>query len=269
MTLKNIFKFFMLAVCLIVNMVFLPISKTQYYCDTQYFEQGSGNYTYHNEIIDFDTDEVTDYHLERLCPLYSNITQLNSCAPMAGCIVMGYYDYEFENLIPDFTACYYYNNTFRYRPQTAKVITVKEELYTLMGTNSINPGTSVSQFKKGMTAYVNSKDLSIQYNRCYTIQNMINYFEQSQPIVLFLNSYDYYDASGMSRSENQLCLYGKTSTNGHVVVAYGYKQYKFYTNNVLTRTENFLVISFGDSSTGFLSVNSLRCIDEAYAIKIS
>ena len=110
--------------------------------------------------------------------------------------------------------------------------------------------------------------MNFQYNRCNSINDMNNYFQLQQPIVLFLNSYDYYDEAGMSRTDNQLCLYGKISANGHVVVAYGYKQYKFYTNNVLTRTENFLVIAFGDGSSGFLSVNSLNCIDEAYAVKI-
>ena len=41
---------------------------------------------------------------------------------------------------------------------------------------------------------------------------------------------------------------------GHVVVAYGFKKYKFYKNNSLFRTDNYLVVCMGDGTEGYLSI---------------
>lgn len=248
----------------------LAIPQDSFYCDTTYFDSGSSGETY-EVVINYDNYDMFDVHLEKLCPIYRNLTQLNSCAPLAGSIVIGYYDDEFNNLIPDYESGYTYNGKFYFRPQNDTVIAMKEYLYELMGTNSINPGTSVSQFKNGLTKYVNQQGYSISYSSCggsFNIETAKSYISQQKPIVLFLNSYEYYVDAGISQDSTHMSLLGRRSSNGHVLVVYGYREFKFYTNNQLTRTEKFLIVAFGDGTKGYLSVNSTNCIDEAYAISI-
>lgn len=248
----------------------LACPQDSYYCDTTYFESGESG-VYEDVEINFDYYEMTDTHLQKLCPIYRNLTQLNSCAPLAGSIVIGYYDDEFKNLIPDFESGYTYNGQFYFRGQNDTVIAMKEYLYELMGTNSINPGTSVSQFKSGLTQYVNQQGYSIAYSSCggsFNIETAKGYISQQKPIVLFLNSYVYYPDGGINITDSKMTLLRRTSSNGHVLVVYGYREFKFYTNNTLTRTEKFLIVAFGDGTKGYLSVNSTNCIDEAYAISI-
>jgi len=251
-----------------------PTNKSEaYYCESGLYYEGDGSVSVeHRNIYTFDYYEMNDTHLERLCPNYTNHTQLNSCAPMAGSIVLGYYDYEFPNLIPEIQTCVLYEGKYRYTGLKPQVVDAKEKLYDYMGTNTEAPGTSLTQFKNGFKRYVNEAGYGIQYNTCgstLNVNTLINYLNAGQPVVLFVGGYDYFPEVGMYFGENRFEFLGRSSTNGHVVVAFGYRQYKFYTNGVLTQTENFISIAFGDGSQGFLSLtSSATVIDAALAINI-
>lgn len=267
--------FYFLSFALIFALNFYPagfISKAQedYYCDTSYNGSSVGETT---SIVTIDFDNYTQQAeiLDRLCPNYVNVTQLNSCAPMAASIVVGYYDVDYPNLIPNFEAGVYYSGGFKYKNQNSVVIAMKEELYNLMGTNSVNPGTSVSQFKSGFTKYVNKQGYNISYSSCgstFNISTAKTYFEQQKPVVLFLNSYTYYSAEGIAFSEGNVSMVERKNTNGHVAVAYGYREYTFYKGGNAT-TNKYLLISYGDGSQGLLLINNLSCIDQAFAISIA
>lgn len=275
MKIKNILSVLLITLCLSFNLIFVPVSakneEVRYYSDTSYFDSGT-KFEIIEQEIEYDNYELYDTHLERLCPKYENYTQLNSCAPMAGTIVLGYFDYTCPELIPDFVAGIYYNGEFRYRPQSAIITTVKENLYTYMKTNTVAPGTSVAQFKTGLTNYVHDKGYNISYRYCgdtTNINTVIDCLNNQIPIAIFVNSYEYYPEVGLTHTEGRLSMIGKKSPNGHVVVALGYRQYKFYKNNALIRTENLLVVSFGDGTQGYLAINNINCIDEAYGININ
>ena len=268
---KRIFLLALVATMCFMSSVFgVKAMPTEgYYCDTSYFETGA-NYTYHTEVINFDYYTVTDTHIARLCPVYRNYTQTNSCAPLAGSVVIGYHDATKTNLVPNYAPGYTYEGEYYFYSDSSTMIGVKEQLYDLMGTNTIQPGTSRSQFRTGLTSYVEGKGYDITYTTtAINYSSLKNHFETKEdPVVLFLNSYTYYDGAGMYETDNSLSMYGKSSTTGHVVVAYGYQEHYFYTNNALTRTEKFLVVVFGDGSEGFLSVNSTSGIDEAVAVDV-
>ncbi len=245
-------------------------NEESYYCDTSYFESG-GTTDYYNVEIGFDTYETSYIRIEIGCPTYKNYNQANSCAPQAGSILIAYYDVTYTNLVPNFDPGNYYNGKYYFRNTNDTMIAVKEQLYDLMGTNTVNPGTSVSQFKNGMNSYVNGRGYNISYQSCggsFNLENAKQYISQQQPIVLFLNSYEYYDLGAFNVTENSLKMLGKSSNNGHVLVAYGYREYKLYVNGQLSRTEKYLLVSFGDGTNGYLVINSTACIDEAYAISI-
>ncbi len=241
-----------------------------YYCDTAYLGSGaSGSDTI---TINFDSYTMTELFLERRCPKYDNVTLSNACVPMAGTIIVGYYDYEFEDLIPNYVAGYWYNNIFYYRPENVHVNSVKDSLYSLMGTNTINPGTSVSQFRNGFTSFVQSKQRTVSYHSVGSpldINTAINYFNLEIPIIVFLNSYDYYTSGGIAMYDNYMTMNRYYSSNGHAVVAFGYREYNFYNSGNLFRTDRYLIVSFGDGTMGLIPVNTLDKIDNCLAVDIN
>lgn len=253
--------------------VTVPQTAEGFYCETdfEYFETG-GATTKEKEYIYYDSYTVNEMWLDLKCPTYSNPTQVNSCAPMAATIAIAYHDITKPNLIPDFEPGFYYNGKFRYYAQTSTVTHLKEHLYDLMGTNSIKPGTSESQFKTGMTNYVKGQGYSIDYITCgstFNVNTAISYMKNQQlPIVMFLNSYKFYDVGGLSFKDKEASMICTTSPNGHVLVAFGYREYSFYKNGSLFRTDKYMIVSFGDGSTGLLLINGLGCIDSAYAVNI-
>lgn len=246
------------------------IYKEKYYCDTNYFDTGLNFTTIENDVY-YDDYEIIDNHLERFCPNYDNINHTNSCAPLAGTILIGYYDYEYENLIPNFVSGSYYNNIFTYRPRTSKVQAVKDSLYNLMGTNSIEPGTSVNQFKTGLQSYVNNSGYNISYNSCgsnFNLQTALGYFNSEMPIALFLTGYEYYPENGLFREEGHYSMGGRLSSGTHVCIAYGYRQLNYYNDGELFRSDNYLIVVYGDGTQGLLALNTNTGIDEAYGIDI-
>lgn len=243
-------------------------SSTEYYCGTNYFDT-SGAYTEHIVDYYYDTYEMDDIHLERLCPNYGLITFSNSCAPMAGTMIVAYFDYTCPDLIPNFDAGYYYNGKFRYRPENSDISKLEESLYIEMGTNTEAPGTSVKQFKNGLTNYSKSKGYSVSYNDCgRNLDKIKTNISNNLPVVLFLSSFDYFSEVGVTNKDGVYSMLGRKYNVGHVVVAFGYRQFRFYQEGKATVTKNFLIVSFGDNTQGYLDIDSLSCIDEAYGINI-
>ena len=246
------------------------IEKEKYYCDTYFFDSGT-SWTYEYETIYFDSYTVSDIYITNGVPNYTNYTQLNSCAPMAGSIVIGYYDTFCPNLIENFASSYIYNGQFYYRNQNAYVNNMKEYLYELMGTNTINPGTSVSQFTSGLQQYVEDQGYDITYNTCGTNLNIStanSYLSNDIPVALFLDSYVYIPLGSYSFTDNSMYLQKRVSSNGHVAIAQGYREYNFYNSGVLFRTDKYMIIAFGNGTKGLLNVNDITTVDTAIAISI-
>jgi len=245
--------------------------EEHYYCDTFYDQSGSGNTTV-TSPLEYDHYEMDDVHLERFCPLYTAINHVNNCAPAAGTIVVGYHDYTCVDLIPDYTPGIYYGGMFFNYPQNYKVDNVQESLYTLMGTNTIQPGTSISQFQTGLTSYVTSKNYSISYSSCgssFAISTAVGHLNNGLPIALFMYGFVYYPDVGFFIGDNGYSLVGRSNPNGHVAVIFGYRQYRFYdSNDELIETDNFLIVSYGDATQGFIDMGQTT-IDAGYAISIS
>ena len=248
----------------------LSLAQAGYYCDTSYYDTGNDYYNIRQDIP-YDSFNQTELYLERYAPNYINADHANACAPMAGYILMGYYDYTFSNLIPNFESGYFYNGTFRYRGQTTETDKVKIQLYNLMGTNTIQPGTSANQFKNGLSAYVNQQGYSLNLTSCNKsklISEVKTYLNNQIPVVVFANSYEYYPATAISFKNNIYSFVGRKTDNGHVAVIYGYTHYDFYLNGQLNVSRDFFVISFGDGTQGLLAANNLSYVDEAYGVNI-
>ena len=60
-----------------------------------------------NETVSYTRREVTATGAEKGAPDYHNMENLpNCCGPIAGAIVVGYYDRFFEELVPNYSTCY-------------------------------------------------------------------------------------------------------------------------------------------------------------------
>lgn len=271
--------FFILALSAIMGtggcLPFAPIIETKeqekYYCDVNFSGQGSGEESF-DELITFDTYSVSLTTTDILCPCYGSSYGTNGCTPTAGSIMVAYYDYYYPNLLPDYNPTYTYDGNLYWEPQNSTITNMQIDLFNRMGTNTIQPGTSVAQFKTGMTSYFNSQGYSISYNNVsssITPTNVVNYFNQEKPIILFLTSYEYFPDDSIFMTENSMDMLGYRKTVGHAVVAFGYVEYLFYTDNALTRTDKYLYVIFGDSTMGYLSINSTSYIQEAYTFTIT
>mgnify|MGYP002799473307 CR=1 FL=1 len=171
------------------------------------------------QTIYFDEYESTTEFISITCPSYNTITQENSCAPMAATIVIAYYDVTLTNLIPNFEPGYTYNGQFRFYPNSNTTLHLKEHLYDLMGTNESGAGTSVSQFKSGMTEYVNGQGYSIQYNSIgRNVSTARSYFQNQTPVVLFLNSFEYYTTAGVAIKDDYIAMHGIKSSSMHCLL---------------------------------------------------
>lgn len=273
MKIKNL-SILLIAICIFALSLFVPLTLIDtaegFYCDTIYTDT-SGNTTETKLEFNYDSFTYTDVHLNLYMPTYGNVDKSNSCACVAGLNILGYYDVTLTELIPNFEPGLEYEGTYYFHGNSNTTVALEAELYDLMGTNTIAPGTSVSQFKKGMSSYVNNKGYNISYNSCgkkFNISTATNYLNQQVPIVLFLNSYEYYPENLVHITTSKLTMSGKKSNNGHVVAVFGYRKYNFYKNNELLRSDNFLLVSFGDDTMGYLNINNLSCIDESYAMNI-
>lgn len=268
---KNCLIILLVVTNVLTTLTFYQPQKQNYYCDTYFFDGGI-SYTEESETIYFDNYTMTQTIISNNIPNYINLTQVNSCAPMAGTIILSYYDYNCPNIIPDYNTGYIYENVFYYRAQSAVINNLKEHMYELMGTNTVHAGTSLSQFKTGMNTYVNNQGYSIDYTNCGNLSNIsiaINKLNEGVPLAVFINSYNYVPFAGYTINNTQMELNKRISSIGHVAVAYGYREYSFYKNGSIFRIDKYLLISFGNGTQGMLNISNLASIDYVLAIGIS
>lgn len=266
---KKVFSF-IYAIALGLCSTIIPVNTDSYYCD-DYSGFGTGGVT-HTEVINYDSYTMTDVHLDNLFPIYMSSYGTNACASTAGSMMVAFHDMNYENLLPDYIPYYIRNGEYRFKPQNSTINNLMVEMYNLMGTNTINPGTSVNQFKSGLSTYYSNHNYNISFTKLSNnldSNTVTTYLEQEKPLILFLNSYDYYDSIGVSISDTSMNMVGYQKNVGHVVVAYGYRVYNFYEDGNLFRTDRYLIVSFGDGTTGYLSTNDTSYIDEVYVTSVN
>lgn len=244
-----------------------------------------------SELVQINYERKTDTTktLTRLIPTYMSSSYQNSCANIAGGIIVGYYDAVYSELIPNFSA--YQNGA--YVTQDSHVTAVIDGFYTSMNTN-VDNGTSFVNFKSGLTSYVNGVGRNIAYselasNGNISVSNIQNYTSNQIPIVVFLNTYNainmYYNYSG----------YDKICTNyysgSHTMVTYGYRLVSYYrteskkvwspvwynpfrtvtvNEEVNFRNDDYLMVNaiIPGTSRGYLRLNDNTTVDHALAVRV-
>ena len=225
-----------------------------------------------DETITFSRKEEENVELPNAVPTYYSSDLANACGPIAGANIVGYYDKYYEDLIPNYTAYYTANGRYR-RPDTTYVPALMQSLYTLMQTNVVDVGVSVTECLTGLQSYVVSKNRNITYTdiktSTFNATACKNAFANMQPVLLFCSSASlYYMAPSETQDE---VLYVLTSGT-HIVVAYGYRTIRYYdANNINFRTDHYLKVSTGwmTHGTGLLKLNDIGWMDDAYIVNIT
>ncbi len=238
------------------------------FCET--YSDGSGSYERISRDTYCDYYELYNTFIPKKVPAYSSVGLSNNCAGVAGTELIAYYDSVLPNLIPNFEPGYEWAGEYYFDGNTSQTVAVQNELYNLMGTNTTGDGTTINQFKKGITSYVNNQGYNISFSSCgkFNLNSALNFFNKNIPLIIFLNSYEYYAEIGISLEDNHVHMIGRKSTNPHVAVAFGYLEFDFFKDGAVFKKDKFLIISFGDDSLGYLSIDNYDCFEDSYAITI-
>ena len=196
----------------------------------------------------------------------------NACVPLAAANVIQFWDRYQTNLIENYTPGALIGKNYLYKAPKDELKAVVGELYNLMGTNSGKAGTTVSQFKSGMTAYCSGKGYGISYNSCMT-NGKFDYskakdnMKNGYPLVLFVDPFTLAEITANSGSDT--IKYTKYNAE-HCMAGFGYKDIKYTLSNGSTRTDNYIEISscIKGCNDGYYNINYNAGIDDAYGIYI-
>lgn len=101
--------------------------------------------------IPFASKEDEEISIEGGMPQYYNTSsRTNTCAPVAGAIVLGYYDKTYDELIENFTSARVIMGHVLYAEQTDAVDAAMARLYTSMKTNVTEGGLRLQTLRKAL-----------------------------------------------------------------------------------------------------------------------
>jgi hypothetical protein len=219
-------------------------------------------------------NQTSDYLLAIWYPKYVYTpNSSNACVAVAGGNVIGFFDRDFSNLIPNYEPGTLVFGTYQYNGlQTTTVDAVIDTLAVYMGTNTTGAGTTIAGFKTGMTRYTGEKNRSISYASCMSSGNL-NYSTVKQkmnnglPVVLFVDSF-YVATITASTSSDGLSYMSSEYT--HAMAGFGYREITYTLTNGQTRTDKYIAVATGlaNKMSGYYNTNYNTQIDECLAINI-
>lgn len=222
------------------------------------------------ETVAFDKKE-TDAKLNS-SPQYAAINGMtNACGAVAGAEIVAYYDKYYSEMIPDWQS--YYPASGKYRPQDKVYIpNLMNEFYSLMRINVNGAGVSDSNFLNGLTQYINGKGYSVSMQNVVS-GTSIDYaackaaINNNKAIALLSRAVDVYK---LTDGTTQDSISSITISDLHIMVAFGYKEVKYYRGNNVFRTDRYLLASSGLSGVGtvYYKVNP-HSLNYEYVVNIS
>lgn len=233
---------------------------------------GSGSYVEQSETITYTRKETTEYSIKGDLPNYFTLYGNTNCANIAGAVIIGYYDRLYENLIPDYKTYTQIGSTIRYKMMNTDVQQVVSTLYTLMGTDSNQAGTTYNGFQAGMKAYVEN------YGYTYATEGLgsLNFdkyksaVEAEKPVAVFLSTYSMLVSCSTSNSTETIV--SSSCSIAHVEVGCGYRIDTYYNaSNQIVMEKTYLKVASGLSefNIAYLCLDKNSTIDKASAIIIN
>lgn len=255
-----------------------------FYCadgDDDFIYGGEGETADATYEIEFDYYEIVEDVSYYSAPSFGNSDSsiTNSCAPAAGTNIVLFYDRWYENLVPDYTPGIVFGDSYFYYPDTGDVTTqnVLTTLYNLMDTNIGSGGTSQSQFLNGLSEYVDNAGYDLSYTSFYkgtktvdlgALKDAIN---QNKVGVIFCSRYNFVYNIFYMEDQKIIRVIKEDANIGHMMMVYGYQTISYYKDDINFRTDTFLYVSSGYSTSdqGYMELDSYLNIEDALIMTIS
>ena len=227
--------------------------------------------------IPFSRKEEEEVLIKGGVPLYyDESSRTNTCANVAGAILLGYYDKTYDELIENFSSARVIRDKVLYAKQTEAVEAVMERLYATMLTNVTEGGTTIPNFKNGLKTYVNEQGRSISYTQAVsdeTIQVDIlqNSIQNERPIVLFVSKYTLISTLALDAESGAEEFYKQRYVGNHTVVCYGMRTIRYFdaTGRQTNQLDLLLVATgYGYSSTGYILIDEYGTLIDGYEVYI-
>lgn len=227
--------------------------------------------------IPFSSKEDEEIVIEGGMPQYCNLSsRTNTCAPVAGAIVLGYYDKTYDELIENFTSARVIMGHVLYAAQTDAVDAAMARLYTSMKTNVTEGGTTVANFKEGLKAYVNEQGRNISYTQAISNEDIIESvcrqaIEEAHPIAMFVSKYTLISTAAFDAEEGSEDFYQQRYVGNHTVVCYGLRTIRYYdAGGNLTEQLDLLKVGtgYGHSPIGYILIDDYGTLVDGYEVDI-
>lgn len=202
----------------------------------------------------------------------------NSCGPLAGLNVVGFYDRWYTNLIPNYEPGMMTVNGYKYYPDLdfPETLNSFQSMYSLMKTGELG-GTTSANFKSGLNAYVNNAGYSLSMTSMYSNSKTVNLnmlksaIQQNKVGLVMFSKFNMVKAIVNSVGEDRVCVSKYNYDAGHMMMVYGYFTQAFYKDGVAVETNTYLYVSSGFSSgeQGYIQLNDYLTIEEAYIMNIA
>jgi hypothetical protein len=230
-------------------------------------------------VLNFETENVyysykteTKYNIPYSIPAYV-YGFTNGCAGVAGTNIIAYYDRWYPNLIPNYDAGTLFLGIYVYRVENTTTMAVAETLHNDMRTNVVQPGTTISQFKTGLTNYVNRQGYSVSYTSLmswgsFSYSKAITAAQSDKAMALFMSGYR---LANFTAFDGRDSIYYEYTDVGHVGTGFGCLTVDYILTNGSARTDRYIYTSSGlgiNNTKAYINVAATQ-IDDAYAINIS
>lgn len=263
-----------LSVLLLFPLIHIPESKEKTFGDGY---NGASLESSVYTSIPFSTKEDEEISIEGGMPLYYNTSsRTNTCANVAGAILLGYYDKTYDELIENFTAARVIRGKVLYAKQTQAVENVMARLYVTMKTNITEGGTTIRNFKTGQQTYVNEQGRNISYRQVIRDERLLDdpfrqAIQNEQPIALFVSKYTLISTNALNADTDRKEFYKQLYVGDHIVVCYGLRTIRYYdASGKMTNELNLLLVATGyeHSPTGYILIDDYGTLVDGYSVEI-
>ena len=142
-----------------------------------------------------------------------------------------------------------------------------------MGTDTLNPGTTINQFFSGLSSYCATQGYSVSYESCmngYSFSYALakQKMTAGKPLILFLSGFT---AATIDENTGYDIITYISTTGTHAMAGFGYKDITYSLLGGGSRTDNYIAVAsgFGECSRGYFNINYNTQIDDVYSVYIN
>lgn len=232
------------------------------------------------ETVTYTSRNIEEANISGKVPAYFDINPAltNSCAVVAGSVLVGFYSRYYPELTPNFVVGRPLGTSYTYYGQgtPSNIQNVINDLYVRMGTNIGGAGTTAAGFRNGLSSYFSSKGKTVTYTNVVNNNNLdYNAFKghigNARPVVLFFNTYNILNDPCITTTGNTDSIERQYFSGMHVMVGYGYKKVMYLNGSTNFRTDIYIKLftGFADVTFGYVRLYDGAILQEGYAVSVT